>query len=267
MSIRLKLAAEHRLSLGLMACLTLACSLASAGELDPRQQTWIDKYITQENVPQPDAMLLNKDPEPQLSEGFVPLFNGKDLTGWTPKGGTCTFEAKDGQIVGTCVPGSNSTYLCTDKADYQDFVFSCDMKWLTDGNTGVMFRAQTKTNAKTKSTADEDLIVFGPQAEMEGFSQDRGWSGGIYGQSCGGYFYPLWLTEHEAARAALKKDEWNRLTIQAKGNHIKTWINGVPAAHWVDDGSYPQGYFGLQIHKGEKGKVLFKDIRVKELEH
>jgi hypothetical protein len=51
----------------------------------------------------------------------------------------------------------------------------------------------------------------------------------------------------------------------AQGNVVKTWVNGVPAAHWVDDGSYPKGFFGLQIHKGSKGTVHWKNIRVKEL--
>jgi len=119
-----------------------------------------------------------------------------------------------------------------------------------------MFRAQSKTE-KDKE------IVFGPQAEMEGITGDRYWSGGIYGQSCGGYFYPVWLKEHKEARAALDRQGWNRLTISAQGNVVKTWINGVPVAHWIDDGSYPSGFFGLQIHKGSKGKVLWKNIRVK----
>jgi hypothetical protein len=98
---------------------------------------------------------------------------------------------------------------------------------------------------------------------MEGITGDRYWSGGIYGQSCGGYFYPIWLKEHKKARAALDREGWNRLTISAQGNVVKTWINGVPVAHWIDDGSYPKGFFGLQIHKGSKGKVLWKNIRVK----
>ncbi len=239
--------------------------VAISGELDPQQSQWHAKYKKQENAPKPETMLLNTDSEPNLSDGFTPLFNGKDLSGWTPKGGICSFEAKDGQIVGKCVEGSSSTYLCTEKADFTNFVFTCDMKWLVDGNTGVMFRAQSRKNDKSKASKQETETVFGPQAEMEGFSQDRHWSGGIYGQSCGGYFYPLWLKEHQEARAALKKDQWNRLTISAKGNVVKTWINGVPAAHWVDDGSYPRGFFGLQIHKGQEGTVLWKNIRVKEL--
>ena len=234
-------------------------SLVVAGDLDPQQHRWHAKYKKQQNAPQPEEMLLNTDDEPDLSEGFVSLFNGKDLTGWTPKGGTCKFEVRDGLLVGKCVPGSNSTYLSTKAADFTDFVFTCDMKWEVDCNSGVMFRAQVRPGKKGGET------VFGPQAEMEGFSQDRGWSGGVYGQSCGGYFYPLWLKEHRKARAALKKGEWNRLTISAQGNVVKTWINGVPAAHWVDDGTYPRGFFGLQIHRGAKGTVLWKNLRVKKL--
>jgi hypothetical protein len=244
--------------LSVTLCL-ISTGLISAGEYDPQQDEWIKHYKKQANVPKPEEQLLNTDAEPNIKDGFASLFNGTDLTGWTPKGGTCTFEAKDGMIIGTCVPGSNSTYLSTKNADFTDFVFTCDMKWKVDCNTGVMFRAQTKPGKNDTET------VFGPQAEMEGFSKDRHWSGGVYGQSCGGYFYPLWLKEHKEARAAAKEGEWNRVTISAQGNIVKTWINGVPAAHWVDDGTYPKGFFGLQIHKGDKGEVLFKNIRVKEL--
>lgn len=239
-----------------------ACSFGtavSAGEVDPSQAAWHKKYKNQENIPAPEDTLLNTDAEPDLTEGFTSLFNGKDLSGWSPKGGDCKFEVKDGMLVGTCVPGSPSTYLSTERNDYTDFIFTCTMRWEVDGNSGVMFRAQVKEDAKQRE------VVFGPQAEMEGITGDRFWNGGIYGQSCGGYFYPVWLKEHAEARAALDREGWNRLTISAKGNVIKTWVNGVPVAHWIDDGTYPKGYFGLQIHKGNKGTVIWKEIRVKEL--
>jgi hypothetical protein len=243
---------------GVVACAFLPIPSVQAGELDPGQADYIEKYKKQENAPNPAEMLLNTDPEPDLSAGFKSLFNGKDLVGWTPRGGNNSFEAKDGLLVGTVVADSPSTYLCTDKADYADFIFTCQMKWEVDGNSGVMFRARVKPGKETET-------VYGPQAEMEGITGDRLWSGGIYGQSCGGMFYPLWLKEHKEARAALDRTGWNRLTISAQGNVVKTWVNGVPVAHWVDDGSYPEGFFGLQIHKGKKGTVLWKDIRVKEL--
>ena len=239
-----------------LACVVLGPTNASAQQkVADSQSQWYAKYRKQENAPQPAEMLLNTDKEPELKKGFRQLFNGKDLTGWTPRGGECTFDVQDECIVGTCVPGSNSTYLCTD-ASFKNFVFTCDMKWEVDCNSGVMFRAQMKESKKRET-------VFGPQAEMEGFSKDRGWSGGIYGQSCGGYFYPVWLEAHEEARHALKKDEWNRVTVSAQGNVVKTWVNGIPVAHWVDDGSYPEGFFGLQIHKGNAGKVWFRNLSVK----
>jgi len=251
---------RFRFSIPVFVLLFCATGVVMAGEIDPQQNSWHAKYKKQANAPKPEDMLLNTDPEPNLTEGFTDLFNGKDLTGWTPKGGKCKFEARDGLLVGTCVKGASSTYLSTEKNDYADFVFTCEMKWEVDGNSGVMFRAQEKPGKKGNVT------VFGPQAEMEGFSKDRHWSGGIYGQSCGGYYYPLWLKAHKKARAATRKDEWNRLTISAKGNVMKTWVNGVPAAHWVDkNGDFPKGYFGLQIHKGNAGTVLWRNIRVKEL--
>jgi hypothetical protein len=41
-------------------------------------------------------------------------------------------------------------------------------------------------------------------------------------------------------------------------------VNGVPAAHWKND-EYLKGFFALQIHSGKQGKVLFDNIRIKEL--
>ncbi len=92
-------------------------SRLTAGTIDPSQADWHEKYKKQKNAPKPEAMLLNDDKEPELSGDFVDLFNGKDLKGWTPKGGKARFEAKGGVIVGTCVPSTPSTYLCTDKPD------------------------------------------------------------------------------------------------------------------------------------------------------
>ena len=227
---------------------------------DPGQSEWYPKYSKQANCPKPDMMLFNEDKEPELKKGFKDLFNGKDLDGWTPRGGTCKFEVDDKCILGTCVPGSDSTYLCTDKNDYSDFIFTCDLKWEVDGNTGVQLRSKFKTEEKKGVKRD---VVFGPQVEMEGFSKDRGWSGGIYGQSCGGYFYPLWLKGHVTARKALVKD-WNRITVSARGDTVKTWINGVPCSNWVGDGTYSDGFFALQVHKGDAGTVRFKNLRIKE---
>ena len=172
-------------------------------EVSQSQKGWYDHYKSQKNITAPADMLLNTDSEPELTDGFESLFNGTDLTGWTPQGGGSKFEVVDGMIKGVCVPGENSTYLCTDRDDYSDFIFTCDMKWEVDGNTGVMFRAKLKDNPKAKNK-NAAKIVYGPQLELEEAEKGRYWSGGIYGQSCGGYFYPVWLKKHQEARSAMQ---------------------------------------------------------------
>ena len=249
---------------GLLAFTIFAAYWASvsAQELDPQQDRWIEHYAKQENAPKPEDMLLNKDDEPDLDAEFVSIFNGKDLSNWESRGGECKFEIKDNQIVGTCVQGSKSTYLCT-KSSYKNFVFTCEMKLEVDGNTGIQFRSQAKSG---KEAGLVNETVFGPQLEIEGQGKPgRNWTGGIYGQSCGGYFYPLWLKEHAKARAAENKTGWNRITISANGNVIKSWVNGVPVSHWVDDGTYADGFIALQVHSGKAGTILFKNLKIKQL--
>lgn len=245
-----------RLTILTMCLATL--SVACANQVPESQQRYIKQYEEQANTPKPEEMLINTDPEPSLEEaGFVDLYNGKNLDGWTPLGGHCTFEPKGEAIVGTTVAGSPSTYLSTLKDDYTDFIFTAELKWIVSGNSGIMFRAQQKQN-KNGTT------VYGPQCEMED-STYRGWSGGIYGQSAGGWAYPLWLESHKDVRKAIQKEGWNRVTIQAIGTNIKTWINGIPAANWETD-EYAKGFFSLQVHSGKAGEIHFRNIKVKELD-
>lgn len=235
---------------------TCLYSTAVADTISKSQQSYIKRYEKQTKKVSPEDALLNTDPEPDLSSGFIELYNGENLDGWVPLGGVCTFEAQGEKIVGTVVKDSPSTYLSTIRNDYSDFIFTAELYWEVNINSGVMFRAARK------STEDGDTVQS-PQAEMEGFG-DRGWSGGIYGQSAGGWFYPLWLDAHEEARSALKEGEWNRVTIYCKGSTVKTWVNGVPAAHWETE-DYLEGFFALQIHSGSSGEVHFRKIKLKEL--
>jgi hypothetical protein len=243
---------------GLLGAFLLLLGSMSANTISQEQAAWHKKYKDQKNIIPPEKMMLNTDAEPDLTqEGFVDLYNGKNLEGWVPFSGNSTFEAKGECIEGVCVKGSPSTYLSTEKRDYKDFIFSAELKWIVDGNSGLMFRAQAKVNKNS-------ITVFGPQVEMEGTEQGRGWSGGVFGQGCGGFFYPLWLDAHKEVRAALIKDDWNRVTVQCDGENIKTWLNGIPAAN-MNTSEYLEGFFSLQIHSGHQGTVQFKNIKVKEL--
>ena len=50
-----------------------------------------------------------------VEEGFVSLFNGQDLTGWSKRGGSAEYKVANGCIMGTCVPNTpGNTFLCTE---------------------------------------------------------------------------------------------------------------------------------------------------------
>jgi len=75
----------------------------------------------------------------EKSEGFVSLFNGKDLTGWI--GDTDGYVAKGGRII--CQKGGN-VYI---KDQYSDFIFRFEFKLTPGANNGLGIRTPLNVNA------------------------------------------------------------------------------------------------------------------------
>lgn len=185
----------------------------------------------------------------ELEEGYTWLYDGDSLEGWRVIGGEATFAAEGDDIVGRHGPGAN-TFLRTEKT-YRDFSLKLQMRWDELGNSGILFRAQQR---------DDDGRAFGYQYELD--ASERAWSGGIYDEARRGWLASL--EENEAARNAIKLDDWNDVEIEARGAQIKTWINGVLAADIID-GLDPQGYIALQVHSGDSGIMRWRNIRLREL--
>ena len=53
-------------------------------------------------------------------QGWIDLFDGKSLDGWTQRNGTATYRVEEGTIIGKTTEGSPNSFLCTDK-QYGDF--------------------------------------------------------------------------------------------------------------------------------------------------
>jgi hypothetical protein len=181
------------------------------------------------------------------------LFNGKDLKGWSTKGGKAPYEVVNGEIIGTAIKNTPNTFLTTDKV-YSDFILEMDIYIDSDMNSGVQIRS--------KSTQDYlDGRVHGYQVEMD--PSPRAWSAGIYDEARRGWLYPL--TRNEKAKKALVRGSWNKLHIEAIGNEINTWLNGVHCASLVDDMT-AEGFIGLQVHsvndKLEGTQVKWKNVRI-----
>ena len=82
------------------------------------------------------------EPDFVLEDGFVLLYDGESLAGWSVIGGQSSFAAEGDSIVGRHGPGEN-TFLRTDKT-FADFTLKMQMRWDEPGNSGVLFRAQQR---------------------------------------------------------------------------------------------------------------------------
>jgi hypothetical protein len=187
---------------------------------------------------------------------WVKLFNGEDLSNWVQRGGEANYTIEGNQIVGSTVPDTPNSFLCT-KMDYSDFVLELEVKVDPELNSGIQIRSQSSAHY-------ENGRVHGYQVEID--PSDRSWSGGIYDEARRGWLQNL--EDNPEGRNAFKNGEWNAYRIKAHGDTIKTWINDVPIATLVDSVD-ASGFIGLQVHSTdhtEPLEVRWRDIRIKLLE-
>lgn len=196
----------------------------------------------------------NKLTSQEIKEGWKLLFDGKTLNGWTQRGGKALYKVENGEIVGTTVKDTPNSFLCSEQ-EYGDFILELDLKLDHEMNGGVQFRSLSKPDYQNGR-------VHGYQMEVD--PSPRAWSGGIYDEGRRDWLYNLNINPE--GQKAFKKDGWNKYRIEAIGSTIRTFINGVPTAHLIDDMT-AKGFFALQVHAiyanmTEGMKIRWKNIKI-----
>ena len=186
--------------------------------------------------------------EPTTQAKSVSLFDGKTLDGWEisdPKVGADQWLVKDGTIVAENKGGAG-TDLWT-KKKYQNFEFNLEYKTLSeDYDTGVFLRGgdpQVQIGISGSLKIDLTACVYAP-ADKKGS-------------------YPI--NKNKEVVKLNKVGDWNSLRIILEGKRIQTFLNGEPINDYKSASIKDNGPIGLQIHKGRKMKVQFRDITVQEL--
>lgn len=188
------------------------------------------------------------------AEGFVPLFNGRDLTGWV--GDTQGYAAENGLLV--CKPGG-SIYT---EDEYGDFVLRFEFRLPPGGNNGLAVRTPIGGGAYNGM----ELQILDNEAEKYKDLQPYQYHGSIYG------IVP--------AKRGFQKPagEWNQQEVIAKGRQITVILNGETIVDAnIDEASTPttmdgKEHKGLDAAKGHLGflghgdVVEFRNIHVKPLD-
>jgi hypothetical protein len=178
--------------------------------------------------------------------GYVSLFNGKDLAGWTIHG-TEKWYVDNDELVCESGPDKQYGYLSTEKL-FSNFELSVEFKLEANGNSGVFIRSGI-----------EGTKISGWQVEVAPPGEH---TGGIYESYGRG-----WLIQPKPEdEKMLNAGDWNTMLIRVVNDEITTWLNGKEMIHLKDekigDG---RGFIALQIHDGGGIKVRWKNIRIKEL--
>jgi hypothetical protein len=178
-------------------------------------------------------------------DGFKPLFDGKTTEGWLKPYDWGDVAVVDGEIHLT---GQKKFFLVTEKT-YGNFVLEGEVFCPKGGNSGFQFRCHYTKNK-----------LWGYQAEVD--TSDRKWAGGLYDE--GRRAWLVNLKDKPEAQAAFKNGEWNKYRVEAVGDHLKIFVNGVQTVDFHDKED-ATGHIALQ-HHGEKGLTYkFRNVQIKEL--
>ena len=190
-------------------------------------------------------------PKPD-KDGWITLFNGKDLTGW--EGNPEVWSVKEGYISGQIarLQGGNTFLVC--KHPFADF--ELEAEWvLVDGkgNSGIQIRSKQSANGANK------WVVSGYQADI-----GNGWFGKLYEERGRGV-----LAGKYKNKPTIKKDNgWNKYLITAKGSKLTQELNGVVTIEFDDKDekkAAKEGVIALQYHSPGGFEVRFRNIRIKPL--
>lgn len=194
----------------------------------------------------------------EVEPGFVSLFDGKSLAGWT--GATESYKVEDGAIV--CVTGSQGNLL-TEK-EYADFVVRFEFKLTAGANNGLGIRCP-KTAKGNLHLEGTELQILDDTAEKYATLKPYQYHGSVYGIA-------------PAKRGHLKPlGQWNEQEVTVVGRKIRVVLNGqtivdadldaLTASGTLDGQEHP----GLKRAKGHLGllghgdRIDVRRIRIKEL--
>ena len=217
------------------------------------------------------AVLCTVSTGADVEDGFVSIFNGKNLTGWEGKPGRWTVE--DGAVTAQSTPEKpckKCNYLMWRGGKPADFQLRLSYR-IIGGNSGIQIRSQEMPGWDIK----------GYQADLEAGATHTGALYEVHGRILmakrgqnvvideNGKKHVTALGNPVELQKHIKPNDWNEYCIMAVGGKITLAINGVVMSQTIDnqeDKAAASGIIALQMHPGPPMKVQFKNIRIKQLD-
>ena len=216
--------------------------------------------------------------EPDDDAGFVPIFDGKTLTGWD---GDMTFwRAENGEIVGETTPEKvvkTNSFLIWRGGMVKDFELKVEFR-ISGTNSGIQYRSvELPDVGKWVLKGYQADIDFGGEY-LGNIHEERGRKPGHVVLAKRGMVTrisdgPKYKTLASIADSTLLKgvvniNGWNRYHIIARGPVLMQIINGQLMGVTIDEdvkNFVPEGLLGFQMHVGPPFKIEYRNILYKKL--
>jgi choice-of-anchor C domain-containing protein len=217
-----------------------------------RQDT-TSKKATQPSVPPKTPVPPGAPVAASPSNGFVDLFNSRDLAGWkTDPSQPGNWRVENRVLVGS---GSEASHLYTERDDYADFHLRIEARINKGGNSGLVFRS----SIGPKWPAQTPKFPYGYEAHIDGDKlKDK--TGSLFVMNGG-------KTSGRAAVSIREElvppGDWFTLEVIAQGEHLEIKVNGGKIAT-RDDSHFAKGHIALQ-QIDPQTVIEFRKIEIKEL--
>jgi len=214
--------------------------------------------------------LLSITPSLLAADGFVSLFNGKDLSGWA--GDPDLWSVEDGAITGKTRGPDHLPYnkfLIWKAGTVKDFELRAEFRLEGDNNSGIQYRSK-------QDPKRGDWVVVGYQADIH---PNPSYVGMLYDEKGRGILAKRGekvvvqadgkkqITKLDVPVNKLDLTQWHEMTIIARGNKLTHKIDGILSVEVTDNQTAEremEGIIALQVHRGKAMKAQFRNIRLKQ---
>jgi len=202
-------------------------------------------------------------------DGFVHLFNGRNLNGWS--GDPQYWSVEDGALTGkTDGTLQMNRFITWTGSTIRNFELRVQVKVSAGGNSGLQYRGTSRPDLGLD-------IVTGYQCDI--VADNPHYNGMLYEErgrrilSHTGEQVIVapdgrpWIVGQLPVKE-FAPDEWHDYRVLVEGNHHRHWIDGHPTADLIDfdaKGRALEGVLAVQVHVGPAMKIQFQDFKIKHL--
>jgi hypothetical protein len=176
----------------------------------------------------------------ESSEGWVLLFDGKSLTGWTARPTSAPDSNGDWKVENGALVcgGTTPSWIATD-AEFSDYRLTLEFRGPEKVNSGVFLRSQ-----------------------KEGQPHRTGYELQIWDYQPAGFHTGSLVGSVKASPAKIIADEWNKYDITAEGDHFVIVLNGKTLLD-ARDSKHKSGVIGFQCQKDQR--IEFRNIKLRPI--